>query len=83
MVQSNALIRKNKWGLMLYCWSLSFMLADYFSSHKWCQADELEEGEIALSGDSHVDLQQSGSGIQDRDEGEDEQVLQSQDKTET
>ncbi|GFY92520.1 transcription regulatory protein SNF2 [Actinidia rufa] len=38
--------------------------------------DELEEGEIALSGDSHVDLQQSGSWIQDRDEGEDEQVLQ-------
>ncbi|GMP61416.1 hypothetical protein CsSME_00023893 [Camellia sinensis var. sinensis] len=39
-------------------------------------ADELEEGEIAASGDSHVDLQQSGSWIQDRDEGEDEQVLQ-------
>ncbi|XAR63042.1 DNA helicase [Bertholletia excelsa] len=38
--------------------------------------DELEEGEIAVSGDSHVDLQQSGSWIQDRDEGEDEQVLQ-------
>ncbi|CAN4109006.1 unnamed protein product [Withania somnifera] len=39
-------------------------------------ADELEEGEIAVSGDSHVDLQQSGSWIQDRDEGEEEQVLQ-------
>ncbi|XP_052192265.1 ATP-dependent helicase BRM isoform X2 [Diospyros lotus] len=38
--------------------------------------DELEEGEIVASGDSHVDLQQSGSWIQDRDEGEDEQVLQ-------
>ncbi|KAK6918359.1 Glutamine-Leucine-Glutamine, QLQ [Dillenia turbinata] len=38
--------------------------------------DELEEGEIAVSGDSHMDLQQSGSWIHDRDEGEDEQVLQ-------
>ncbi|KAK3028777.1 hypothetical protein RJ639_037998 [Escallonia herrerae] len=38
--------------------------------------DELEEGEIAMSGDSHMDLQQSGSWIHDRDEGEDEQVLQ-------
>ncbi|XP_061360032.1 ATP-dependent helicase BRM [Gastrolobium bilobum] len=38
--------------------------------------DELEEGEIAVSGDSHVDHQQSGSWIHDRDEGEDEQVLQ-------
>nr|GMC91119.1 ATP-dependent helicase BRM [Ipomoea batatas] len=39
-------------------------------------ADELEEGEIAVSGDSHIDLQQSGSWIQGRDEGEEEQVLQ-------
>ncbi|XP_027348817.1 ATP-dependent helicase BRM isoform X2 [Abrus precatorius] len=39
-------------------------------------ADELEEGEIAVSGDSHMDHQQSGSWIHDRDEGEDEQVLQ-------
>lgn len=38
--------------------------------------DELEEGEIALSGDSHMDLQQSGSWTHDREEGEDEQVLQ-------
>ncbi|KAJ6320333.1 hypothetical protein OIU78_015677 [Salix suchowensis] len=38
--------------------------------------DELEEGEIALSGDSHIDHQQSGSWMHDRDEGEDEQVLQ-------
>ncbi|KAK7292693.1 hypothetical protein RJT34_15545 [Clitoria ternatea] len=38
--------------------------------------DELEEGEIAVSGDSHVDHQQSGSWIHERDEGEDEQVLQ-------
>ncbi|XP_077223667.1 transcription regulatory protein SNF2 isoform X2 [Tasmannia lanceolata] len=38
--------------------------------------DELEEGEIAVSGDSHMDLQQSGSWIHDRDDGEDEQVLQ-------
>lgn len=40
------------------------------------QGDELEEGEIALSGDSPMDQQQSGSWTQDRDEGEDEQVLQ-------
>lgn len=40
------------------------------------QPDELEEGEIAVSGDSHMDLQQSGSWIHDRDDGEDEQVLQ-------
>ncbi|KAK4593758.1 hypothetical protein RGQ29_017743 [Quercus rubra] len=38
--------------------------------------DELEEGEIAVSGDSHMDHQQSGSWNHDRDEGEDEQVLQ-------
>lgn len=40
------------------------------------QPDELEEGEIAMSGDSHMDHQQSGSWIHDRDEGEDEQVVQ-------
>ncbi|CAL9104968.1 unnamed protein product [Musa acuminata var. zebrina] len=39
-------------------------------------ADELEEGEIAVSGDSHMDLQQSGSWLHDHDDGEDEQVLQ-------
>ncbi|KAJ7962412.1 ATP-dependent helicase BRM-like [Quillaja saponaria] len=38
--------------------------------------DELEEGEIAISGDSHMDPQQSESWIHDRDEGEDEQVVQ-------
>lgn len=38
--------------------------------------DELEEGEIAVSFDSHMEHQQSGSWIHDRDEGEDEQVLQ-------
>lgn len=38
--------------------------------------DDLEEGEIALSGDSHMDLQQSGSWNHERDDGEDEQVLQ-------
>ncbi|KAK8288992.1 hypothetical protein V6Z12_D07G161200 [Gossypium hirsutum] len=38
--------------------------------------DELEEGEIAASGDSHVDHQQSESWIHDRDEGEYEQVVQ-------
>ena len=36
----------------------------------------MEEGEIAVSGDSHLDHQQSGSWIHDREEGEDEQVLQ-------
>ncbi|KAG6730067.1 hypothetical protein I3842_01G060800 [Carya illinoinensis] len=38
--------------------------------------DELEEGEIAVSGDSHMEHQQSGSWIHDRDDGEEEQVLQ-------
>ncbi|XP_068639207.1 ATP-dependent helicase BRM-like [Aristolochia californica] len=38
--------------------------------------DELEEGEIAVSGDSHMDIQQSGSWIHERDDGEEEQVLQ-------
>ncbi|XP_010933130.1 ATP-dependent helicase BRM [Elaeis guineensis] len=38
--------------------------------------DELEEGEIAVSGDSQMDLQQSGSWINEREDGEDEQVLQ-------
>ncbi|CAL5192699.1 unnamed protein product [Lathyrus oleraceus] len=37
---------------------------------------ELEEGEIAVSGESHMYHQQSGSWIHDRDEGEEEQVLQ-------
>ncbi|CAI0424888.1 unnamed protein product [Linum tenue] len=32
-----------------------------------------DEGEIAMSGDSHMDRQQSGSWIHERDEGEDEQ----------
>lgn len=41
-----------------------------------CQSDELEEGEIAMSGDSLMDVQQSGSWNHERDEGEDEQVLQ-------
>ncbi|KAM3016714.1 hypothetical protein FF2_000695 [Malus domestica] len=41
--------------------------------------DDVEEGEIVVSGDSHMDQldhQQSGSSNHDRDEGEDEQVLQ-------
>ncbi|WCJ22764.1 transcription regulatory protein SNF2 putative [Euphorbia peplus] len=38
--------------------------------------DDLEEGEIAMSGDSHMEHQQSGSWIHDREECEDEQVLQ-------
>ncbi|KAL3517180.1 hypothetical protein ACH5RR_024082 [Cinchona calisaya] len=45
-------------------------------SHSKKLQDELEEGEIAVSGDSHMDVQQSGSWNQDRDEGEEEQVLQ-------
>ncbi|KAJ8749051.1 hypothetical protein K2173_013496 [Erythroxylum novogranatense] len=45
-------------------------------SHSKKLPDELEEGEIALSGDSQMDNQQSGSWIHERDEGEDEQVLQ-------
>ncbi|XP_074272874.1 ATP-dependent helicase BRM [Silene latifolia] len=39
-------------------------------------ADDLEEGEIAVSGDSHLDIQRSGSWNHEREEGEDEQVLQ-------
>uniref|UniRef100_A0A7N0UTQ1 ATP-dependent helicase BRM n=1 Tax=Kalanchoe fedtschenkoi TaxID=63787 RepID=A0A7N0UTQ1_KALFE len=39
-------------------------------------SDDLEEGEIAASGESHMDRQQSGSWIHDREDGEDEQVLQ-------
>ncbi|KAK4415921.1 ATP-dependent helicase BRM [Sesamum alatum] len=46
------------------------------TSHSKKLAEELEEGEIAVSGDSQMDHQQSGRWIQDRDEGEDEQVLQ-------
>lgn len=40
------------------------------------QIDDLEEGEIAMSSDSHIDLQQSGSYALEREECEDEQVLQ-------
>ena len=55
----------------------SCCLGRFFSfSFCLCQPDELEEGEIAGSGDSHMDHQQSGSWIHDRDEGEDEQVCQ-------
>ncbi|CAI9279148.1 unnamed protein product [Lactuca saligna] len=38
--------------------------------------DDLEEGEIAMSGESHMEVQQSGSLNHDREENEDEQVLQ-------
>ncbi|KAI7758419.1 hypothetical protein M8C21_013107 [Ambrosia artemisiifolia] len=38
--------------------------------------DDLEEGEIAFSGDSHLEVKQSSSGTHDHDEVEDEQVLQ-------
>ncbi|GAB2271727.1 hypothetical protein Dimus_006558 [Dionaea muscipula] len=39
------------------------------------QPDELEEGEIAVSGDSYMDHQQSGSWNHEREEGEDEQQV--------
>ncbi|KAK9757914.1 hypothetical protein RND81_01G194500 [Saponaria officinalis] len=38
--------------------------------------DDLEEGEIAISGESHLEIQQSGSWNHEREDGEDEQVLQ-------
>lgn len=40
------------------------------------QLNDLEEGEIAVSGDSHVEIQQSGSWNHNCDDGEDEQVMQ-------
>ncbi|GKC31233.1 ATP-dependent helicase BRM [Tanacetum coccineum] len=40
------------------------------------QRDDLEEGEIAMSGDAHVNHQRSGSSNHDHDENEDEHVLQ-------
>ncbi|KAL8162487.1 hypothetical protein V2J09_013976 [Rumex salicifolius] len=40
------------------------------------QPDDLEEGEIAASGDSQMDVQQSGSWNHEHEEGEDEQVVQ-------
>ncbi|KAK4476596.1 hypothetical protein RD792_015754 [Penstemon davidsonii] len=48
-------------------------LDDRPNSHSKKSADEVEGGEIAASGDSVMDHQQSGRWIQD---GEDEQVLQ-------
>ncbi|GJX83552.1 arabinosyltransferase XEG113 [Tanacetum coccineum] len=39
------------------------------------ERDDLEEGEIAMSGDVHVNLQQSGSLNHDHDENKDEHVL--------
>lgn len=41
------------------------------------QLNELEEGEIAVSSDSHVEIQPSGSWNHNCDDGEDEQVMQS------
>ncbi|KAI3741320.1 hypothetical protein L1987_58992 [Smallanthus sonchifolius] len=38
--------------------------------------DDLEEGEIAFSGDSHLEIKQSSSGTRDHDEVEDEQAIQ-------
>ncbi|MCO5607977.1 hypothetical protein L7F22_062179 [Adiantum nelumboides] len=38
--------------------------------------EELEEGEIAASGDSHFEAQVSDGSAQEQDEGEDEQALQ-------
>ncbi|KAG9135419.1 hypothetical protein Leryth_007188 [Lithospermum erythrorhizon] len=46
------------------------------SSRSKRMPDELEEGEIAASPDSHMDVHHSGSWIQERDEGEYEQVAQ-------
>ncbi|XP_078440360.1 transcription regulatory protein SNF2 isoform X2 [Wolffia australiana] len=43
---------------------------------KKSSVEDLEEGEIAMSSDSHMDLHQSGSCAVERDEGEEEQVLQ-------
>lgn len=40
------------------------------------QLNELEEGEIAVSGDSHIEIQLSGSWNHNCDDGEDEQVMQ-------
>lgn len=40
------------------------------------QLNELEEGEIALSADSHEEIQQSGSWNHNCDDGEDEHVMQ-------
>ncbi|KAK8654521.1 hypothetical protein V6N13_128484 [Hibiscus sabdariffa] len=56
--------------------SLSALDARPGSAARRLQSDELEEGEIAVSGDSHMEHQQSESWNHDRDEGEDEQVVQ-------
>lgn len=62
---------------MILCnWFGWFFSIYSLCSFKFFQPDELEEGEIAVSGDSHMDHQQSGSWTHDRDEGEDEQDLQ-------
>jgi SWI/SNF-related matrix-associated actin-dependent regulator of chromatin subfamily A protein 2/4 len=58
--------------VVLFC-SITFLLISYDNLY---QGDELEEGEIAVSGESHMHHQQSGSWIHDRDEGEEDQVLQ-------
>lgn len=61
---------------MIYCQLVYLLYLLIFVRLTFFQPDELEEGEIAVSGDSHMDHQQSGSWNHDRDEGEDEQVLQ-------
>lgn len=62
--------------LMLSNWFGLPFLSIQFSLLVFFQPDDVEEGEIVVSGDSHMDHQQSGSWNHDRDEGEDEQVLQ-------
>ncbi|KAG0454181.1 hypothetical protein HPP92_025485 [Vanilla planifolia] len=44
--------------------------------HSKSMTEELEEGEIAVSVDSQAEFQQSGSWAHDREEGEEEQVVQ-------
>lgn len=45
-------------------------------AHPKTMVEELEEGEIVASGDSHMDFQHSGSWVHEREDGEEEQVLQ-------
>lgn len=64
-------------GLLLEYCPLSYIFIYVFSfALNFFQPDELEEGEIAISGDSHMENQQSESWIHDREDGEEEQVLQ-------
>lgn len=51
-------------------------MSNFIFCNKLNQHDDLEEGEITFSGDSHMEIKQSSSGTRDHDEVEDEQVLQ-------